>query len=149
MNYWGLTVLINTITYCYLVRTKPTQPFLPLVPLSIFICTPSLFPFSTYSEQECLVGSRNFHSKDRKLLLGVCVHCMAMKSSNLGKTSVFKKPQTFMDEKDEDREVDKILQALAEILNLYWDVLFILCAEFIYVLMCVLFRDKWCLKKKL
>lgn len=81
--------------------------------------------------------------------LGVGVHCITMKLSNLGKTSVFKNPQTFMDEKDEDREVDKVLKALPEILNLYWDVLFILWAEFIYVPIYFLFRDIWCLKKKL
>lgn len=79
---------------------------------------------------------------------GVGVHWMTMKLSNLGKTFfVFKKPQTFMDEKDEDRGVDKVLQALPEILNLPWGVLLILCAAFIYVPMCVFFRDKWCLKK--
>lgn len=70
MNWWGLTVLINTIMYCYLVSTKPTQPFLPAGPLPIVICTPSLSCTSTYSAQGCLiVGSGNFHSKDRKLLL--------------------------------------------------------------------------------
>lgn len=72
--------------------------------------------------------------------LGVGVHCMTMRLSNLGETLVFKKPQTFMDEKGEAREVDKVLQALPEILNLHWDVLFILCAEFIYVPIWFLFR---------
>lgn len=47
--------------------------------------------------------------------LGVDVHCMNMKLSKLGKNSVFKKPQTFMDGKDEDRELDKFLQSLPEI----------------------------------
>lgn len=53
-----------------------------------------------------------------------------------------------MGEKDEDRKLDKVLQALPEILTPHWDVLFILCAKFMYVPMCVLFRDIWGLKKK-
>lgn len=36
-----------------------------------------------------------------------------------------------MDKKDEDRELDRVLQALPEILSLHRDVLFIVCAKLV------------------
>lgn len=161
---------MNAITYSYLIITKPTQPFLPVVSLPIFICTLALFSFSTYSAQVCLiVSSGNFHSKDRNAWLGVSAHYMTVKLSNLSKTSVKKKKkaENFMDEEmqemmneineDEDRELNKqLFWHILEKPSLYWEVLFILCAKIIYVeinfierkiymcaLVCILCRYVW------
>lgn len=149
MNSWGLTALINTIIYCYLASTKPTQPFLPVVH---FLFSTVLLHFSpsalTVHKDVSLLVLEISIQRAGNCCLGVGVHCMTMRLSNLGKTSVFKKPQTFMDEKDkdEDRELDRVLQALPEILSLHWDVLFIVCAKLICANVC--FIQKYMVPKK-
>lgn len=60
------------------------------------------------------------------------MHCMNTKLSKLGKNSVLKKAQTFMDGKDEDGELDKVLQALPEILFYSFLCKFYVCANVCY-----------------